>query len=108
MRRLAILAALSFGCDSYGPTIESVSPTEGEAGDEVTITGAGFCGDGDCDPLPSGYVSFGIDPQIDSAPTAWSETEIRALVPQSVAAGDILIVVTVDGHSSNGVSFRVR
>jgi hypothetical protein len=108
VRWLALLATLSFGCDSYGPTIERVTPEDGTAGDEVTLTGTGFCGEGDCDPLPSGYVSFGIDPQIDGAPTAWSATEIRALVPQSVAPGEIQIVVTVDGHSSNGVWFRVR
>jgi hypothetical protein len=109
VRVVLALSLLWIGaCASDGPHIESVMPEEGSAGDEVTLAGDGFCGAGDCDPLPTGYVSFGIDPQIDGVVTAWSEGEIRAEVPQSVAPGEILIVVTVDGRSSNGVRFVVR
>ena len=97
------------GCAAdAGPHLDTVTPEAGRAGDEVTISGSGFCGDGACDPLPGGYVSFGIAPQVDGVVTAWREDEIRAVVPAGAATGEILIVVTVDGRSSNGVRFEVR
>jgi hypothetical protein len=109
VRSAVVLAVvLVAGCvPGDGPQLDAVTPTEGAPGDEVVLTGSGLCGAGDCDPLPTGMVSFGIDPQIDGIVTSWADDEIGARVPQSVAAGDILIVVTVDGRSSNGVSFRV-
>jgi hypothetical protein len=52
-------------------------------------------------------VSFGIDPQVDGAIVVWTDTLIEAIVP-AAASGEVLIVVTVDGRSSNGISFTVR
>jgi hypothetical protein len=107
--RGALLALVIAGCGvDGGPHLDAVAPTAGSAGDPVVITGSGFCGQGDCDPLPGGMVSFGIDPQVDGEITMWRAGEIDAKVPPGVAPGEILIVVTVDGQSSNGVSFEVR
>jgi hypothetical protein len=109
VRAWLVVCCLVAGCTGTdGPHLDAVSPTAGAPGDDVTLTGSGFCGDGDCDPLPAAYVSFGIDPQIDGVITAWSEGEIGARVPQGVATGEILIVVTVDGRSSNGVWFEIQ
>jgi hypothetical protein len=107
--RAVMLSLVLAGCGvDGGPHLDAVAPTAGTAGDAVAITGSGLCGRGDCDPLPSGLVSFGIDPQVDGEVTRWSADEIDATVPPGIVPGEILIVVTVDGQSSNGVSFEVR
>jgi hypothetical protein len=73
----------------------------------VTIDGANFCPAPACDPLPSGGVDFGVDPEVGAAIESWTETRIRAWVP-AAAQGTVLVVVTVDGRSSNGVEFEVQ
>ncbi len=103
------------GCGAdQGPRIEAIEPSTGQAGERVEITGARFCGDdvvvaadNACDPLPAGYVSFGIDPQIDGMTVAWRDDRIEAIVPAS-ATGTVQVVLTVDGRSSNGVWFEIQ
>lgn len=114
MRALALCLLLS-GCGvGDGPELEAISPEAGQAGDRVVLTGARFCGadtivddEGSCDPLPVGYVSFGIDPQIDGSVVSWRDGRIEVVVPTN-ASGSVLVVLTVDGRSSNGVSFEVQ
>ncbi|MCA9676288.1 MAG: IPT/TIG domain-containing protein [Myxococcales bacterium] len=96
------------------PTIDSIDPEAASPGDPVEILGAAFCGDParvtveGCEPAPVGSVSFGIDPQVSATPTAWRDDRIDVQVPTLLPPGDVLVVVTVDGRSSNGISFRVR
>jgi hypothetical protein len=40
-----------------------------------------------------------------AAPTSWTSTQIKAPVPASATTGNV--VVTVDTHASNGVTFTV-
>lgn len=110
VRALALLGfALAAACtDATSPRIERIEPDEAPRGATVDVIGERFCGgDADCDPPPAGYVSFGIDPQVGAATVEWGDERIRVVVPQA-ATGEVLVVVTVDGRSSNGVSFTVR
>lgn len=110
----AILVSVLTGCASDGPVIDVISPSEAAPGALVTIEGSRFCGasrvleGGGCETLPTGSVSFGIDPQVFAEVTAWQDARIVAIVPVAAARGEVTVVVTVDGRSSNGVSFRVR
>ena len=117
MRSLAasVLTLCAACTDPDAPRLSGVSPEEGSAGERVEISGENLCGTmvtvgegGACEPLPAGQVSFGIDPQIDGVITFWSDTLIEAIVPASAPPGEVLIVVTVDGRSSNGISFTIR
>lgn len=104
-----MLVALA-GCaaDPDAPRIDAIDPVEGPVGTRVTITGENFCGERPaCDPLPVAYVSFGLDPQVDGAAVSWTDARIEAIVPGG-AVGEVTVFVTVDGRSSNGVSFTVR
>jgi hypothetical protein len=116
MRRLAagVLALCAACTDPDAPRLSDVTPDEAPPGATVVITGENLCGTavsvgegGACEPLPAGYVSFGIDPQVDGVIVAWADARIEAIVP-AAASGEVLIVVTVDGRSSNGISFTVR
>jgi hypothetical protein len=113
-RWLLLLGLAACAADPDAPRIDGVSPEEASVGAIVTITGERFCGrvsavgeGGACEPLPAGSVSFGIDPQVGAAIVTWRDSRIDARVP-AAASGEVLVVVTVDGRSSNGVSFRVR
>jgi uncharacterized protein (TIGR03437 family) len=110
---LIAVAAASCAVDD-GPHLDDITPASGSAGERVVLTGTRLCGDrgvtdsGACEALPVGHVSFGIDPQVDAGIVAWSDERIEALVPMSAPIGDVLVVVTVDGRTSNGISFRVQ
>ncbi len=116
MARNALLIALLGACDGAdGPRIDAVEPASAAPGARVVLTGTDFCGAAErvgpgavCEPLPAGSVSFGIDPVASAIPSLWLDGRIDVDVPAQLPAGDVLIVVTVDGRSSNGVSFRVR
>jgi hypothetical protein len=107
--RRALLWLILGGCtDPTAPHIDRVVPGTAPVGAIVTIEVDHFCGPaGSCDPLPVGSVSFGIDPQIRASIRSWRADRIEAQVP-AAAAGPVLVVVTVDGRSSNGVSFHVQ
>lgn len=86
------------GPGSQRPQIDSVSPTEVEAGQAVTITGSRF---GDTRGLALSGVYFnGIEAQ---DYVSWSDTQIVAEVPIQLPAGDASVVVATDGGSSNAV-----
>jgi uncharacterized protein (TIGR03437 family) len=116
MKRLAAgLLALAACADPDAPRLVAVEPPAARPGETVELTGENLCGTsamvgegGACEPLPAGYVSFGIDPQVDAVIEAWSDTRIAAVVPAAAGPGEVLIVVTVDGRSSNGISFTVE
>jgi carbon monoxide dehydrogenase subunit G len=77
------------------PTITSLSPTSGSAGTPVTITGTNFASS-----QGTSTVTFNGTP---GAPTSWSATKIVVPAPAGATTGPV--VVTVNGASSNGVTF---
>lgn len=115
-RKAIVFALLGASCTATdGPTVDALDPQSGEPGQSVTVYGSTYCGardrvtpDGGCDPLPAGTVHFGIDPLVSATPVSWTDEAIVVAVPAQLPPGDVLVVVTVDGRSSNGVSFRVR
>lgn len=109
-----VVFVLVAGCGAGdGPRIDAITPEAAVAGQRVVLTGEDFCGsdvvveEGVCMPLPVGYVSFGIDPQIDGQVASWRDDRIEAVVPGG-ASGRVLVVLTVDGRSSNGVWLEVQ
>lgn len=81
------------------PSIDNIDPTTGLPGTPITITGTNFS-----DVEGENTVSIADE---NVAVTSASTTEIVATVPDSLGAGEISISVTVDGRTSNLVSFTV-
>jgi hypothetical protein len=108
VRLLAL--ALLVGCEGVDPpVIASVTPASAPRGETVELAGERFCelADDSCAPF-SGSVAFGLElPQIRAVPVSWAPQRIRLVVPQNVADGATVIVVTVDGRTSNAVEFTV-
>jgi len=82
------------------PSITSLSPTVGNVGTSVTITGTNFGA-----TQRSSTVTFNGTA---ATPTSWSTngTSIAVPVPTGATTGDVL--VTVGGATSNAVSFTVQ
>lgn len=77
--------------------INDVSPPDGCVGTVITITGSGF------GPVQgTSTVKFN---GVLATPTGWSATTITVPVPAGATTGPL--VVTVKGHSSNGINFIV-
>ncbi len=83
---------------SFPPSITSLSPDHGKAGDAVEIVGQRFGA-----TQGSGAVSFN---GTGAAITTWSEARITATVPAGARSGDV--VVTVAGMASRGVPFTIE
>ena len=80
-----------------GVSITALSPNRGTAGNSVVITGTGFGA-----TQGTSKVTFnGSVAQVSS----WSATSITAIVPQNATSG--LVIVTVNGVQTNGLSFKV-
>jgi hypothetical protein len=80
----------------------------------VTVHGEDFCGegraagDGSCTTLPPGSVVFGLElPAARAEVLSWSDRAIGVTVPATAATGEVDVIVTVDGRSSNGGAFEV-
>ena len=116
MRTAAVAAVAALvGCTPVdGPTLTEAVPASARRGESITLRGDGLCPgavagvDGNCDPLPSGAVDFGLDPPVLRAlVVAWRPGSITVQVPTQVAIGATIVYVTVDGRSSNGLHFEV-
>lgn len=84
------------------PNITSLSPSVGPVnpvGGSVTIKGSAFGS-----TQGSSTLSFG---GVTEAASSWSDTQIVAAVPSTLAVGFADVFVTVNGTSSNTVSFLV-
>jgi len=81
------------------PVITALSPTSGAIGSNVTITGNLFG-----TTQGSGLVRFGASV---ATVVSWSNQQIVATVPNSVAAGATQVVVTANGFASNAANFTV-
>jgi YD repeat-containing protein len=82
---------------TFGPSINTLTPTSGIAGALVTISGSGF-------GFPQGYSSVGFGTVI-AAPTQWSKNTIVVPVPTAAVTGPV--VVYAGGQASNAVQFTV-
>ena len=78
-----------------GPIISKLEPDSGLVGANVKITGSNF-------GTSSGTVTFN---GTTASTTSWDSDEIQTKVPEGATTG--LVVVTVDGESSAGVTFTV-
>lgn len=114
---LALVAVTGCGDGGTGPVIDSVAPEQGQRGAQVEIMGARFCGDDDgaaddqgaCTTPPAGFVNFGIeDPVVRADVVSWMDERITVTVPNMAPAGATVIVVTVNGVSSNAADFDVQ
>ena len=79
-------------------TLSGISPTGGNVGTPVAITGSGF--GAAYDPATMSVRFNGVS----ATPTSWSNTSIEAPVPLT-ASGPV--VVRINGLDSNGVNFTV-
>lgn len=80
------------------PSISTIDPSRGPVGTTVTIGGQNFG-----DAPATGSVAFS---NAAATVSSWSVNEIRAVVPDAFP-GDYQVTVTVEGESSNAVTFRV-
>jgi hypothetical protein len=80
-----------------GPSISSLSPTSGNLGSSVTITGTNFGSS-----QGSSTVTFA---GTSATTTSWSSTQIIATVPTGILSGNV--IVTVASQPSNSVRFTV-
>jgi len=79
------------------PSITSLSPTSGQAGQSVAVNGGGFGA-----TQGTSTVSFN---GVLTTPTSWSPNSIIAPVPLGATSGNV--VVKVAGQTSNAVAFAV-
>lgn len=106
------LSACSANDDFPSPAIASVQPDSGMPGAIVTVSGSYLCQqprvDGsDVDPLACehmGTVMFGTAPGVVAS---YTDTMAIVEVP-SLAPGNVGVVVSVAGRSSNQISFVVE
>ena len=80
---------------STAPRIDSLTPSSGDVGTPVTISGKHFGASADT-------VTFNGTA---ATPTAWSDTSITVPVPAGATTGNV--VVTVGGTASNGSVFTI-
>lgn len=84
---------------TVAPVITALSPAAGPVSTLVTISGTNF------GPTPAGNtVTFN---SVSAAISSWSDTSIVAQVPIGVQAGNVSVVVTANGVSSNSAAFTV-
>jgi len=81
------------------PSISTVSPTSGQAGTQVTISGTGF---GSAQSTGSVVLGTAVGTVL-----SWSDSQITATV-SPISASGIAQVVQSDGNSSNTVPFSVN
>jgi RHS repeat-associated protein len=93
---LCLAGSLTPAAAQSVPNITAVSPTSGDVGTTVTITGSGFGS-----TQGSSTVTFNGTPA--TSVTSWGSTSIVAVVPTGATTGNV--VVTVSGVPSTGATF---
>ena len=82
---------------TVSPSIATLSPTAGPVGSVATVTGSGF------GPAQgTSTLTFDATPAV---PNSWSPTSIAVSVPAGATTG--VVVATVNGIASNGVTFTI-
>lgn len=80
------------------PYVKTITPTSGNAGILVTLTGFGFG-----DTQGSSFVKFGTVQATNYY--SWTNTQIKVYVPSGVPAGIIQVIVYVASRPSNPTNF---
>ncbi len=96
-----LMSLTLFGCGlaKSKPKINQLSPTTGEAGSQMVISGEGFGSTQDV-----GTVHFGATLADE---VAWADTAITVKVPSELAAANYSVTVTTSDGSSNEITFTV-
>ena len=93
------LAAGGCGKKKALPELDSMAPSNGEAGTEVTISGKNFGSS-----QGKGTVRFGDkQPEVNS----WSDTSIAFKVPSGLSEGEYDVVVETEAGKSNTLVFKL-
>lgn len=82
------------------PYVKTITPTSGNAGILLTLTGFGFG-----DTRGTNYVKFGSVTATNYS--SWSNTQIKVYVPAGISAGVIQVVVYVASRPSNPTNFSL-
>ncbi len=90
---------VTFTVSAPGPSLSTLSMTQGPVGAILTITGVNFGSSQGTSTVTFGSTSAGTA-------TNWSSTSIDVPVP-AIALGTVNVVVTVAGVPSNGLPFTV-
>ncbi len=91
----AVSNAVPFAVNT--PSINSITPTSGVSGTNVTITGSGFGS-----PQGSGIVWIGSTPGL---VVSWADTQVVAAVDSNAVSG--IVRIQQNGIWSNALSFKV-
>jgi len=87
--------------ENHSPVIDSINPSRGTVGTQLTISGNGFG-----DARGSNHVTFGGGVQPPPADyVSWGNNTIVVKIPSGAVSGDV--TVTVFSQTSNGVDVRV-
>lgn len=99
-----LLAACS--ADESGPKLASASPASATHGASVIVTGEHLCLSRPCEQT-GGTVQLGLGTSVQAIVTDATDTRWAFVVPAAAPVGDTEIVITVNGRSSNALSFEV-
>ena len=96
---LALLAGIVAGCGGTAPAITSITPTRGQGGAVVAISGSGFG-----KSRGSGKVTFA---STQATVASWTDTAVAVKVPTDRKSGSYMVKVTTASASSNLIAFVV-
>ena len=96
---MAFAMVAACGCGKKAPTIDSISPSSGAAGAEVTIKGSNFSASQGTSTVGFGSVTASVE--------AWSDSEIKAKAPSDLEAGKYEVSVTTADGTSEKMQFEV-
>ena len=88
-----------FNANYDSPTISSVSPNQADRGTTQTIQGTNFGASQNDSTITIGGTAMTAG--------SWSDSQIQAPIPAGISKGAKQIIVTVNGHNSNGYSVTV-
>jgi YD repeat-containing protein len=81
------------------PSLSGISPNAGPVGASITLTGLNFGSSQAGNSVTFNNVAASI--------TNWNSSSITAIVPPGLANGNVSVVITVGGNSSNALTFLV-
>ena len=111
MKRAGWLVAAVLGlaaCYDSGPHLDNAQPSSGSANQAVLLNGSNLCGDSGACAGAAGEVDLGINPPYVRLPvTSYGDGTITIVIPEAAPPGKTRISVTVNGTTSNAISFEV-